>query len=239
MSAPVYGLVLAGGKSLRMHTDKAALSYHGRSQLTEAMRLVTALVQRAFVSVRADQVDDPLRAGFAQIIDREVNMGPIAGIMAAQAQFPDVAWLVVACDLPFLDARTLEHLLAARDAARAATAYVSNHDGLPEPLCAIYEPASGEALEAYLREGRQCPRKFLLKGDVHLIAARHMPLDHLGLGQSLTEVWQHECPGLGGCRGGDVHASPPLLALVRKRVSGSSPHCSRAIASRTRSTPGR
>lgn len=171
MSAPVYGLVLAGGKSLRMHTDKAALSYHGRSQLTEAMRLVTALVQRAFVSVRADQVDDPLRAGFAQIIDREVNMGPIAGIMAAQAQFPDVAWLVVACDLPFLDARTLEHLLAARDAARAATAYVSSHDGLPEPLCAIYEPASGEALEAYLREGRQCPRKFLLKGDVHLIAA--------------------------------------------------------------------
>jgi molybdopterin-guanine dinucleotide biosynthesis protein A len=171
MSAPVYGLVLAGGKSLRMHADKAALSYHGRAQLTEAMRLVTALVQRAFVSVRADQVDDPLRAGFAQIIDCEVNMGPIAGIMAAQAQFPDVAWLVVACDLPFLDARTLEHLLAARDPARAATAYLSSHDGLPEPLCAIYEPASGEALETYLREGRLCPRKFLLKGDVHRIAA--------------------------------------------------------------------
>ena len=171
MSAPVYGLVLAGGKSSRMHTDKAALSYHGRSQLTEAMRLVTPLVQRAFVSVRADQIDDPLRAGFAQIIDREVNVGPIAGIMAAQAQFPDVAWLVIACDLPFLNAGTLEHLLAARDPACDATAYLSSHDGLPEPLCAIYEPASDKTLAAYLREGRQCPRKFLLKGNVHLIAA--------------------------------------------------------------------
>jgi molybdopterin-guanine dinucleotide biosynthesis protein A len=171
MSAHVYGLVLAGGRSSRMHTDKAALSYHGRSQLTEAMRLVTPLVARAFVSVRADQVDDPLRADFAQIIDREANMGPIAGIMAAQQQFPDVAWLVIACDLPFLDAGTLAHLLAARDPARDATAFLSSHDGLPEPLCAIYEPASAKTLAAYLHEGRQCPRKFLLKGDVHLIAA--------------------------------------------------------------------
>jgi molybdopterin-guanine dinucleotide biosynthesis protein A len=171
MSAAVYGLVLAGGRSARMHADKATLSYRGAAQLTQAMRLVTALVARAFVSVRADQVDEPLRAGFAQIVDREVNMGPIAGIMAAQAQYPQVAWLVVACDLPFLDAATLEHLLAARDPARAATAYLSSHDGLPEPLCTLYEPASAQMLAAYLHEGRQCPRKFLIKGDVQLIAA--------------------------------------------------------------------
>ena len=68
MSAPVYALVLAGGKSSRMHADKAALAYHGRSQLAEAIRLVAPLTARAFVSVRADQVDDPLRAGFAQIL---------------------------------------------------------------------------------------------------------------------------------------------------------------------------
>jgi molybdenum cofactor guanylyltransferase len=171
MSAPVYGLVLAGGKSSRMYSDKAALHYRGRAQLTAAMQLVAPLVARAFVSVRADQVHDPLRAGFAQIVDREADVGPIAGIMAAQAQFADVAWLVVACDLPFLDAGTLKQLMAARDAARAATAYLSSHDGLPEPLCAIYEPASATTLAAYLREGRQCPRGFLLKGDVRLLAA--------------------------------------------------------------------
>ena len=33
MNAPVYGLVLAGGRSSRMKQDKAALSYHGRTQL--------------------------------------------------------------------------------------------------------------------------------------------------------------------------------------------------------------
>jgi molybdenum cofactor guanylyltransferase len=171
MSAPLYALVLAGGRSLRMQTDKAALAYHGRAQLAEAMQLVAPLVARAFVSVRADQVDDPLRAGFAQIIDRHENLGPIAGILAAQEQFPEVAWLVLACDLPFVTAATLEHLLDARDPARDATAYLSSHDGLPEPLCAIYEPASRQRLAAYLARGRQCPRKFLSQANAHLIAA--------------------------------------------------------------------
>lgn len=171
MSAPLYGLVLAGGKSSRMRIDKAALRYRGGSQLAEAMRLVTPLVARAFVSVRADQADDPVRAGFAQIIDREENLGPVAGIMAAQAQYPDVAWLILACDLPFLDAATLRHLLAARDPTRDATAYISSHDGLPEPLCAIYEPGSSQKLSAHLLSGRQCPRKFLLQANVHLVAA--------------------------------------------------------------------
>jgi molybdenum cofactor guanylyltransferase len=171
MSAPVYALVLAGGRSSRMQADKAALAYHGRAQLTEAMRLVAPLTARAFVSVRADQVDDPLRAGFPQIIDRREDLGPAAGIMAAQEEFPDVAWLVLACDLPFLDAATLEHLLRARDPASDATAYISSHDGLPEPLCAIYEPASRAKLAAYLAQGSQCPRRFLRQANVHLIAA--------------------------------------------------------------------
>ena len=154
-----------------MQADKAALAYHGRSQLAEAVRLVTPLAARVFVSVRADQVNDPLRAGYAQIIDRRENAGPIAGIMAAQEQFPEVAWLVLACDLPFLDAATLLQLVRARDPARDATAYLSSHDGLPEPLCAIYEPGSRQKLTAYLAQGLQCPRKFLGQANVQLLTA--------------------------------------------------------------------
>ena len=51
------------------------------------------------------------------------------------------AWLVLACDLPFLDRATLQHLIAQRASARLATAYRSSSDGQPEPLCAIFEPA--------------------------------------------------------------------------------------------------
>jgi molybdenum cofactor guanylyltransferase len=126
------------------------------------MKLLAPRVARAFISVRPDQTGDPARARYPQIVDRGDLQGPIAGISAALAQHPDVAWLVLACDLPFLDASTLDSLIAQRDAARDATAFKSSHDGLPEPLCALYEPGARAALEQYVAGGRLCPRKFLI-----------------------------------------------------------------------------
>src|SRR5690242_250277 len=168
-TAPIYALVLAGGRSTRMQRDKAALSYHGRTQLEWAVSMLQPYAQRVFVSCRPDQTNDPVRAPFEQIVDTQENLGPIAGIIAAQAKHPSVAWLVVACDLPFLDHGTLSTLISARQPARLATAYRSSHDVLPEPLCAIYEPASREHLLSYVATGKNCPRKFLIKSDVHLI----------------------------------------------------------------------
>ena len=173
MSAPLYGLVLTGGQSARMGRDKASLTYHGRTQLEWAMDLIKPYVEKAFVSVRPGQ-NDPVRARFEQIVDTREGLGPIAGIMAAQARFPDVAWLVLACDLPFLDDATLRYLLAQRDPARPATAFRSRnpnpkHDGLPEPLCTIFEPASREAILAHVASGKDCPRKFLINAGPRLL----------------------------------------------------------------------
>jgi molybdenum cofactor guanylyltransferase len=169
IAPPIYALVLAGGRSTRMQRDKAALAYHGRTQLEWAVSFLRPHVQRVFVSVRPDQTNDPVRARFDQIVDTHDNLGPIAGIMAAQAKYPEVAWLVLACDLPFLDDGTLTTLVAARQPQRLATAFRSSHDVLPEPLCAIYEPASREAILAHAASGKNCPRKFLINSDVHLL----------------------------------------------------------------------
>jgi molybdopterin-guanine dinucleotide biosynthesis protein A len=168
-AAPIYALVLAGGHSKRMQKDKAALVYHGRSQLEWAVSFVQPHVERVFVSVRPDQTNDPVRSRFEQIVDTEAKLGPIAGIIAAQAKYPEVAWLVLACDLPFLDEGTLTTLIAARDPQRLATAFRSSHDVLPEPLCAIYEPTSRDAILAHIASGKNCPRKFLINSDVQLM----------------------------------------------------------------------
>jgi molybdopterin-guanine dinucleotide biosynthesis protein A len=171
VSAPLlHGLVLAGGRSTRMQRDKAAIAYRGgETQLDRAMKLLSPRVARAFVSVRADQADDPVRAAWPRIVDRGDVEGPIAGICAALAEPPDAAWLVLACDLPFLDAATLDLLIARRDPGRDATAFRSSHDGLPEPLCAIFEPRARAAIAAQLAGGRNCPRKFLINADTLLL----------------------------------------------------------------------
>jgi molybdopterin-guanine dinucleotide biosynthesis protein A len=175
----LYGLVLAGGRSSRMQADKAALAYGGQPALARAYALLAARVARAFVSVRADQRDDPLRAGYPQIVDGPDGAGPIAGIAAAQAAHPGAAWLVLACDLPLLDGATLDQLLAGRNPGGIATAFRSAWDGLPEPLCAIYEPASREPLLCYIAAGHACPRKFLAAhGALLLDAADPRALDN-------------------------------------------------------------
>lgn len=171
MSA-LLGLVLAGGRSTRMQSDKAALAYGGRPQLAEAYDLVARHAERVFVSVRADQSGEPLRAAYPQVVDGATGRGPIAGIIAAQASRPDAAWLVVACDLPQLDDATLAELVRRRDPRRLATAFASGYDGLPEPLCAIYEPASREAIVAFVAANRDCPRRFLASHDVLLLPPR-------------------------------------------------------------------
>lgn len=170
MTTPaLFGLVLAGGASTRMRTDKAALQYHGQPQLRWAFDLASKVCAESFVSVRPDQRDDATRASFPQIVDRQPGIGPIAGIAAALLEQPKAAWLVLACDLPFLTERTLQHLIAHRDPNKIATAYRSAHDGLPEPLCAIWEPAAREPVLAYIATGKQCPRKFLINSDVALL----------------------------------------------------------------------
>ncbi|MEO6368999.1 MAG: NTP transferase domain-containing protein, partial [Steroidobacteraceae bacterium] len=188
MTAPLYGLVLAGGRSSRMGQDKAALEYSGTTQLERAFGLLDKVVMQTFVSVRPDQAQDKLRARFPQIVDTADDLtGPAAGIRAAQLAHPHVAWLVLACDLPYLDMATLQHLIARRDPARLATAFRSSRDGLPEPLCAIYEPAATTALADFLAAGRNCPRKLLINSDTLLLdQPTHKALDNVNTPQELA-----------------------------------------------------
>jgi molybdenum cofactor guanylyltransferase len=166
---PVYGLILAGGSSSRMHRDKAALRYGGKNQLDRAFDLASRHVSTVFASVRASQTGDPTRAQRPMIVDSFPGEGPIVGIRSALAAHPQVAWLVVACDLPFLSDTALSQLLRERDFAALATAFRSAHDGLPEPLCAIWEPQAAVALMSYQDGGGQCPRKFLMRHFAHLL----------------------------------------------------------------------
>ncbi|MEY4932818.1 MAG: hypothetical protein RLZZ403_1138 [Pseudomonadota bacterium] len=166
---PVFGLILAGGMSRRMQTDKAALQIHGKQQLERAFELASGLCAKTFVSVRADQLGDPLRSRFPAIVDQKDGLGPIGGISSAQAAHPEAAWLILACDLPFLTAATLKFLLDHRDPSKPATAFISTHDGLPEPLCAVWEPSSREAVTAWIASGKTCPRKFLINSATHLL----------------------------------------------------------------------
>ncbi|MEO7209104.1 MAG: NTP transferase domain-containing protein [Steroidobacteraceae bacterium] len=169
----VYGLILTGGASKRMQRDKAALKYQGKTQLDRAYEILSRYLSRVFVSVRADQTSDPTRARWPMIVDLDEGEGPIVGIRSAFAAHPNVSWFVLACDLPFFSEALIHPLVRARDAngfaTSLATAYKSAHEGLPEPLCAIWQPAAARVLAEYQAGGGHCPRKFLIRHGAHLV----------------------------------------------------------------------
>ena len=167
---PVWGLVLAGGKSRRMGRDKALLRQNGETQLSRAVALLETQLERVFVSVTAAQADDAERSQFAQVIDRYDDLGPVAGILSAMDSNAEVCWLVLACDLPNIDQATIAYLLENLSPDHPATAYRSTHDNLPEPLCAIYRPEARAIIDGFVSDGMHCPRKILIKSATLLLA---------------------------------------------------------------------
>ncbi|NTW53000.1 MAG: bifunctional molybdenum cofactor guanylyltransferase MobA/molybdopterin-guanine dinucleotide biosynthesis adaptor protein MobB [Chlorobiaceae bacterium] len=171
--APLYGLVLAGGLSSRMGTDKALLSYHTENQLVRTALLLSETCDKVFISCRAEQRSSYSRYGHLLLTDTYLDMGPMGGLLSAQRSHPHAAWLVTACDLPFVDADTLASLLSSRDPFRYATAFISPESSLPEPLLTIYEPKSRMALLQQHGSGNDSLSSFLRHRRIMPVEARN------------------------------------------------------------------
>ena len=152
-----------------MGTDKALLLHDGESQLSRAVRLLERVTDRTFVSTRRDQQDETERAKYARIVDRYEDLGPVAGILSAMDEHPDVDWLVVACDLPNLSEPVLTALLSERRSGQPFVAYRSVHNDLPEPLCAFYGAGSAALVRQFVEQGIKCPRKIMIESDTRLL----------------------------------------------------------------------
>lgn len=183
----VKALVLAGGQSRRMGSDKALLIRDGRSQLQRAVELLGECVDEVYVSVRKDQTTEAERSRYPQIVDAYEDLGPLAGILSAMDADPAASWLVVACDLPNIDRRTIRALLDGRRPHEPFIAYRSSHDGLPEPLCAVYSPAARPLIDEFVAAGLTCPRKILIRSEARLIEqANPASLDNMNTPEDLA-----------------------------------------------------
>ncbi len=168
----LYGLILAGGFSKRMGQDKALMVYHGQPQIEYVNDLLAANCEQVFLSKRPDQSN---YKEIASINDEQElsSIGPLGGILSAMKKYPHASWLIMACDLPFVTQETLEYLIERRDSEKAATAFKSTSDGLPEPLCAIWEAQAYLKILEFLKKDIRCPRKVLINSDINLLEQKN------------------------------------------------------------------
>ncbi|MEX6626692.1 NTP transferase domain-containing protein [Tenacibaculum salmonis] len=164
--APVKGLVLTGGKSTRMGTDKSALAYYNKPQKEHTKTLLESNGLKTFYSIQA-AFDKTIASD--EIQDTFLNIGPFGGICSAFQKDPNSAWFAIATDLPFLNEELISLLLKKRNPSKIATTIKGKNKEFPEPLITIYEPKAYTKLLQYLAQGYSCPRKILINSDIEII----------------------------------------------------------------------
>lgn len=162
------GLVLAGGKSRRMGYPKDKIDWHGKEQRYYIADLLAKFCAQVFISCRQDQLEDA-NPNYHYISDKFLDMGPFGGLLSAFDLHKDKAWLMIACDLPLLDKKSIETLVQSRAPEKTATVYESSSDGLPEPMIAIWEPESYSLLCHSLDKATTSLRKILMTSNIKIL----------------------------------------------------------------------
>lgn len=152
------GVVLAGGRSARMGTPKAALEWHGSTLLRRTVGILARATGGPVVVVRAKGQELPELPGDVRLVDdpRE-GLGPVQGLAAglgALAGLADVAF-VSATDMPFLHPAFVWRMLRAVDDGADVGLPVAR--GYPQPLAAAYRTALAPLAERLVREERLRP----------------------------------------------------------------------------------
>ena len=159
------GVVLCGGRSVRMGSDKALLELEGRTLLEHAVATLRALTPHVFLATGPAARYPEL--GLERVLDRAGGAGPLAGLCAAleHARARGTRWLLaLACDVPHVRPQVFRALHARAQREGAQACLLETEEGL-EPLIAVY---STECLPAVERA--------LLRGEKRLIAFHEAPL---------------------------------------------------------------
>jgi len=152
------GIVLAGGRSSRMGTPKAALEWHGSTLLRRTVGIVARVSDGPVVVVRAPgQALPELPATVEVADDPREGLGPVQGLAAGLAAVADRAEAAFVCstDLPFLHPAFVRRVL--RAVADGADVGLPIARGYPQPLAAAYRTTLAPVAGRLVAEQRLRP----------------------------------------------------------------------------------
>jgi len=156
--AEAAGIVLAGGRSSRMGTPKAALEWHGSTLLRRVVGVVGRAVDGPVVVVRAPGQELPsLPAGIDIVEDAREGRGPLQGLeagLAAAREHAPVAY-ASSTDVPLLHPRFVRRVVAAVDDGTDVA--LPQIHGFPQPLAAAYRTELVEVVARLIAEDRMRP----------------------------------------------------------------------------------
>lgn len=167
---PLYGLVLAGGKSSRMGEDKGQISYFGMEHRIYMGKILSSFCDKVYISCQQEPISKNT-SEFNLLTDLVPSKGPMSGLLSAFLTHKEAAWLLVPCDLPLFSAKNVVQLLNERDSKSIATVFKSATHSFPEPLIGIWEPAAFPLIKEQFEKGNYSLTNILNNNQICLVTA--------------------------------------------------------------------
>lgn len=167
------GLVVCGGASSRMGTDKSNIRYYEQPQRYHIADMLRSFCGEAVLSLNREQHNGK-GVQYPALTDLEQysNTGPAAALLTAAHYFPESSFITIGCDYPFL---TREELTFFSDSLREQTvarAFYNREASCYEPLLAYYSAAALQQLKHLAAEDHYSLQQLLRQLD----AEKHDPL---------------------------------------------------------------
>lgn len=154
------GVVLAGGRSSRMGTPKAALEWHGSTLLRRTAGILARVTNGPVVVVRAPGQDLPhLPEGTLIADDPREGKGPVQGIAAGLTALRGRADIAFICstDMPFLHPAFARRVLRVLEDSETTDVALPLARGFRQPLAAAYRVSLAERAERLVAEDQLRP----------------------------------------------------------------------------------
>lgn len=169
----INGLVLCGGKSSRMGSDKSMLTYFVKPQRYHLYNMLNNICSRVYISCRSRTEDPDLP--FIADLDCYAGIGPAAALLSAFTQFPGKSFLITGCDYPFLSESDLRDFLTKVRGNKPAAAFYIEKENIFEPLLGYYTYDCFSFLKEMFHEGQYSLQHFLRS----VSAEKYVPADKI------------------------------------------------------------
>lgn len=141
----VTGIILAGGKSLRMGQEKGLVELNAKPLIHYAIEAFQPLCQHILISTNSDAY---AYLSFPKIKDKFPDSGPMGGIFSCLAESITERNLVLSCDMPFINTAFLEVLLqSSKENDIVVPWHEENHY---EPMCAYYHKNMAKVFQKFI-----------------------------------------------------------------------------------------
>jgi molybdopterin-guanine dinucleotide biosynthesis protein A len=164
MKQKITGIILAGGKSKLMGTEKGLVKFNGKPLIEYALEALKPLCDEVLISTNSSSYNN---LGYPVYADLIPDSGPMGGIFTSLLKSTNDLNFVLSCDTPLVDKHTVTKILENSDGSDVTVPWHGNE--FFEPLCAVYHKNTIPVFREFIRAGNFKIPDLLTKVNTHKI----------------------------------------------------------------------